>query len=84
MSMNIKNGETYQLARDLVNLTGESLTGAVTVALRERLERVRRERGAGLAERLVAIGNECAAHLREPYRSEEHGELLDDEIGLPR
>jgi len=84
MSMNIKNDETYQLARELVKLTGESLTGAVTVALRERIERIRGERGAGLAERLVAIGKECASHLGDPHRAAEHGDLLYDEIGLPR
>ena len=44
MSLNIKNEETHQLARELVALTGETMTGAVTVALRERLERERRER----------------------------------------
>ena len=44
MSLNIKNEEAHQLARELVQLTGETMTGAVTVALRERLERERRER----------------------------------------
>ena len=44
MSLNIKNEETHQLARELAALTGESMTGAITVALRERLERERRER----------------------------------------
>ena len=44
MSLNIKNEETHQLARELDALTGESMTGAITVTLRERLERERRER----------------------------------------
>ena len=39
MSLNIKNSETCMLARDLARLTGETMTGAVTVALRERLAR---------------------------------------------
>ena len=82
MSMNIKNEETHRLARELAGLTGESVTAAVTVALQERLERVRRARG-GLADRLVAIGKDCAAHLQEPYRSVDHGALLYDERGLP-
>ena len=84
MSLNIKNQETHRLARELAALTGESLAAAVTVAVRERLDRVRRQRGAGLADRLLAIGKDCAAHLREPYRSVDHGELLYDEQGLPR
>lgn len=39
MRLTIKNPETDRLARELVALTGESITAAVTVALRERLER---------------------------------------------
>jgi antitoxin VapB len=82
--LNIKNAETHRLARELATLTGEGVTRAVTVAVSERLERIRREREGGLAERLLAIGEDCAAHLREPYRSIDHGELLFDERGLPR
>lgn len=84
MSLNIKSEETHHLARELAQLTGESLTAAVTVAVRERLDRERRQRGVGLADRLLAIGKDCAAHLKEPYRSVNHGELLYDERGLPR
>jgi len=84
MSLNIKNEETYRLAQELARFTGESMTAAVTEAVRERLERVRRERAAGLADRLLAIGKDCAARLKEPFRSVDHGELLYDECGLPR
>jgi len=82
--LNIKNEETHRLAQELARLTGESMTAAVTEALRERLERVRRERAGGLADRLLAIGKDCAARLKEPFRSVDHGELLYDERGLPR
>jgi antitoxin VapB len=82
--LNIKNDETQRLARELAKLTGESVTAAVTEAVRERLDRVRRESGSSLADRLVAIGKDCAAHLKEPYRSVDHGDLLYDERGLPR
>ena len=61
VSLNIKNEETHRLAQELARLTGESMTAAVTEALRERLERVRRERATGLADRLLAIGKDCAA-----------------------
>jgi antitoxin VapB len=84
MGLNIKNQRTYRLIRELAELTGETMTTAVTEAVRERLERVRCARGAGLADRLVRIGNDCAAHLREPFRSVDHGEFLYDERGLPR
>ncbi len=72
------------MARRLAKLTGESMTTAVTEAIRERLVRVRRARGSSLSDRLVAIGKDCAAHLKEPFRSADHGELLYDERGLPR
>jgi antitoxin VapB len=84
MAMNIKNDEAQKLAHELSKLTGESLTTAVTEAVRERLERVQNSQGAGLAERLLQIGRECAAHLREPFRSADHGDILYDERGLLR
>ncbi len=84
MGLNIKNEDTYRLIQQLSGLTGESMTAAVTEAVRQRLERVRQERRVSLAGRLLAIGKDCAAHLKEPFRSADHGELLYDERGLPR
>jgi antitoxin VapB len=86
MSLNIKNEEAHKLARQLAKATGESMAEAVTEAVRERLERVRGMRAGapGLAQRLLAIGKDCAAHLREPFSSMDHDALLYDEKGLPR
>jgi antitoxin VapB len=84
MGLNIKNDETYRLVEELAKLTGETLTGAVTQAVRERLDRLNRQRGARLADRLLLIGKDCAARLKEPFRSADHGDLLYDERGLPR
>ena len=84
MTMNIKNKTTYRLTKQLSKLTGESLTTAVTEAVRERLHRVQHEQGEGLAERLLSIGKDCAAHLKEPYRRIDHGAMLYDEQGLPK
>jgi antitoxin VapB len=84
MAMNIKNDEAQKLAHELSELTGESLTSAVTEAVRERLERLQSAHGASLADRLLRIGKECAAHLKEPFRSADHGDILYDERGLPR
>ena len=53
--LSIKSAEADELARELARVTGESLTDAVTVALRERLERQRHDR-SDLVERLLAIG----------------------------
>ena len=73
MGLNIKSEEAHRLAQELAALTGETMTAAVTEAVRERLARVQRENGRGLAERLLAIGRDCAAHLKEPFRSVDHG-----------
>jgi antitoxin VapB len=84
MGMNIKNDETHRLVQELARLTGENQTVAITKAVRERLNRVRREKRKSLAERLVAIGKDCASRLKEPYKSSDHGDLLYDKDGLPR
>jgi antitoxin VapB len=84
MAINIKNDETQKLIRELSELTGESLTAALTEAVRERLDRVRNAHGDGLSDLLLRIGKDCAAHLKEPYLSADHGDILYDERGLPR
>jgi antitoxin VapB len=84
MSLNIKNEKTHRLVRQLAQATGETMTAAVERAVKERLDRVSKKNGKGLAERLLAIGRDCAAHLKEPYKSIDHGDLLYDEKGLPK
>ena len=84
MALNIKNPEAHRLAEELASETGESMTEAVTQALRERLSRVRRSGSERLADRLERIAKDCAAHLKEPFRSIDHGDLLYDDKGLPR
>ena len=85
MSINIKNEETCRLASELAQLTGDTMTGAITVALRERLERERSERSAeARVQRLLAIGKRCASMLRDGPSSVEHGDFLYDERGLPK
>ena len=86
MSLNIKNEETCRLARELADLTGESMTGAVTVALEERLQREKHERSVEIRIReMRAISERCAKLLREAGPSaEDHGEFLYDERGLPK
>jgi antitoxin VapB len=84
MSLNIKNEEAHRLAQQLAKLTGESMATAVTEAVRERLDRVRRKRGTGTAERILKIARECAPLWKEPFRSIDHADLLYDEKGLPK
>ena len=85
MDLNIKNEETCRLAREVVRLTGDTMTGAITAALRERLERERQLQHAdALARDLHAIGQRCAGLLRPGPSAIDHGDLLYDERGLPR
>ncbi len=82
MALNIKNEETHRLACELAELTGETTTEAVTVALRERLERQREN-----AERLKSIreiSKRVSSRLKPGPSAVEHGDFLYDENGLPK
>jgi antitoxin VapB len=83
MPLNIKDPETDSLARQLAEVTGETITHAVGVALRERLERLRVAPPRRLAAELDEIALRCAALPLVDDRPEE--EILGyDEHGLPR
>jgi antitoxin VapB len=84
MSLNIKNEKTHRLVRELARLTGESMTAAVDKAVRERLEKVRANKGGSRFERILKIAKESGPLWKEPYKSIDHGELLYDEKGLPK
>ncbi|MGH6885730.1 MAG: type II toxin-antitoxin system VapB family antitoxin [Geminicoccales bacterium] len=85
MALSLEDAETDRLAREVAELTGESLTEAVRTALAERLEREWRRRGRAksLAERLDEIALHCA---RLPnYDPRTPDEIIGyDEYGLPR
>ncbi len=83
MSLNIKNPEAHGLARELAELTGESMSTAVTIAVRERRDRLLADRAGGLAERMLTIGRDCAGRLPESVKHVDHGRLLYGEDGLP-
>ena len=84
MSLNIKNEETCRLASEMARLTGETMTGAITVALRERLEREKHARSVeARVQELRAIADRCARLLGPGPSAVEHGDVLYDERGLP-
>jgi antitoxin VapB len=83
MSLNIKNPDACRLIEELADATGETMTGAVTIAVRERLDRLRRQDAGSLAERILAIGRDCAKRLGPEYRALDHAALLYDEKGMP-
>ena len=82
MALSIKNPEVEQLARDLAAKTGETITDAVMVALRERLARQEDVRRAFKTRRLREISEmgRKLAHLDTRSIDEIMGY---DEIGLP-
>jgi antitoxin VapB len=82
MSLNIKDPEAHRLANAIAQETGETMTRAVTEALRERFERLQRQRGKASVEELRAIAKRAAAHVKRPYL--DHAELLYNENGLPK
>ncbi|MXX86334.1 MAG: hypothetical protein F4Y71_07755 [Acidobacteria bacterium] len=85
MSLNIKREETCRLAAELATLTGENRTEAITAALRERLERVRREQTVEARMRdTEAIARRCAELMGPGPGSTDHGDWLYDERGRPK
>jgi len=74
MPISIKDDQTEHLARQLAELTGETITEAVRAAVAERYDRLRRARsGRSLVDELTLIAQRCA---RRPVISD----LSDDEI----
>ena len=82
MSLNIKDPDAHRLAQEIARATGETMTRAVTEALRERLSRLERRNARASVEELLAIAGRAASHVSRPYV--DHAELLYDGQGLPR
>ncbi len=87
MSLNIKNPETYRLVKELADATGQSMTAAVTEAVRERLRQVRAEQPDDVETRLQRM-LDLAAVIRDNappgYFDQDFDELLYDQKGLPK
>ncbi len=84
MALNIKNEKTCKLARELAGLTDDTVTGAITIAVTERLERVKREHDReDLRTDLRAIRDRCAAKIGPGPTQEEIVESMYGEFGEP-
>jgi len=82
MALSIKSDEADRLARELAARTGESLTQAIVVALRERLSRENARR-LPIESRLRRLQAEVAAMpIRDDRAADEV--LGYDVNGLPR
>jgi len=83
--LNIKDNEAHAMATELARRTGQTLTGAVKDALRDKLQR-ERNRGSDssrLVARVMEIAHRAASRPvldpRSPY------EIIGyDEYGVPR
>lgn len=83
MALSIKGGEADRLARELAAETGETLTEAVEIALRERLDRERARRTASMRTRLARLAADVAALPVADGRTPE--EIIGyDQAGVPR
>jgi len=78
-TLNIKDPDVYDLARELAQRRGVSLTAAVKEALEDSLAASRASRD-GVAEALMEIGRRSAARP-EPFLTDDD---LYDENGLPK
>lgn len=82
MALSIKTEEADRLARELADLTGETLTEAVTKALRERLDRVQPRSPIDIAQRLDRLSIEYNSYPVVDDRTAD--EIIGyDENGLP-
>lgn len=84
MALSLKDPEADRLAREVAARTGETLTTAIVVALRERLVRLgARSRRRRLRDELREIGERCAGLPSLDERTAD--EILGyDDHGLPR
>ena len=81
-SLNVKDPEAHRLAQAIAKATGETITRAVTEALRERYDRLRSRRDKAPVEELLAIAKRASAQVKRPYL--DHAAFLYDERGLPK
>lgn len=81
MGLNIKNVDTERAIRELADLTGKSLTAAVSEAVRERLERVRADFDV---MDILEIAREIRERMPPGYFGQDFDDLLYDEHGLPK
>jgi antitoxin VapB len=83
MALSIKSDEADRLARELAAETGETLTDAVEIALRERLDREHAKHAAGMRTRLARLAADVATMPVADYRTPD--EILGyDDDGLPQ
>jgi antitoxin VapB len=85
VALSLKNPETERLAKELARATGETVTRAVTIALREKLDREKASKPSSIYEKLVRLSEETAPLMNDGRTSKQlFDELYDEETGLPK
>jgi antitoxin VapB len=82
VTLNVKDPEAHRLAQAIAEQTGETITGAVKEALRERYERLQQRQKKASVEEILAIARRVSSQVKRPYP--DHAEDLYDEYGLPK
>jgi antitoxin VapB len=83
MALSIKSDEADRLARELAAETGETLTEAVEIALRERLAREHARHAASMSTRLRRLAADVAT-LRVADNRQPEAIIGYDDTALPR
>jgi len=82
MALVVESEEAEQLAEEIANETGQSVSAVVTQMLRERAARISKpQRKPGIEEILAAV-NRISDRIQGP--AIDHGEEFYDEHGLPK
>ena len=84
VQLNIKDAETVQLARDLADATGQSVTATIKTALQAQMAQREAEVQARIA-RINAAVEEFRKHLPPEWEGKTSKEIMDEiyEDGLP-
>ncbi len=81
VQMNIKNAEAYEIASELAEKTGSSLTQVVLDALRAQKRELEKEE---TFERAMAIIQDMRSRLSPEFLARDFDDELYDEFGLPK
>ena len=79
-TLNIKDPEVYELARELADRTHTSMTNAVRVALADAVQRERRVRD-DYVERMFELARLTRDASHKPFLTDDD---IYDDMGLPR
>lgn len=85
MGLNIKTEEAHVLAKELAELTGESMAKAVTDTMRRRVEELKREQTKkARVGKLLHIAQDIRSRMSKETLNLNLDEYLYDENGLPK